>query len=268
MVVRYILAFLVALPATLLAEQGERQRVAFDRDQALEASRGALGTLAPDVELRMPDGTEVQLSQFLGKPVVISLIFTSCYHICPTTTQHLKDVVRKARALVGTDRFTVLTIGFDVFRDTPQMMQYFANQQRVSEAGWYFLSADQPAIDKLTASLGFVYYETANGFDHLIQTTLLDGQGRVHRQIYGLDFDTPVLVEPLKSLILGDDSGAGLVQTFSDRFRLFCTVYDPSQDKYRVDYSIIMGTIIGFLCVGVLGFALFREWRHSINRGG
>lgn len=267
MVIRFIVTIIVLFPVWLFAAHSGHHTVEFDRDQALAISQGALGKTAADVTLRRPDGTEVSLSQFRGQPVVISLIYTSCYHICPTTTQNLKDVVRKARSLVGTGRFTVLTVGFDVHRDTPQMMQFFADQQRVSEADWYFLSGNQQAIDALTASLGFIYFESPNGFDHLIQTTLLDDQGRVHRQIYGLDFDTPVLVEPLKTLILGAESGGSVMQNLSDRLKLFCTVYDPSQDKYRLDYSLVIGTIIGFLCIGALGFALIREWRHTLKPG-
>ena len=36
---------------------------------------------------------------FNGKPLVLSLLYTSCYHICPMTTRHLSKVVEKARAI-------------------------------------------------------------------------------------------------------------------------------------------------------------------------
>ena len=96
----------------------------FDRDTALQFSRDAIGDIVNDFELINSDDTPVNLIDYRGKPLVISLIYTSCYHICPTTTQHLRKVVRKARATFGTNNFNVLTIGFDAYRDTPQMMQF------------------------------------------------------------------------------------------------------------------------------------------------
>ena len=145
------------------------------------------------------------------------------------------------------------------------MMQYFADQQRISEANWQFLSANEETIATLAEDLGFIYFPTANGFDHLIQTTLLDGSGRVHQQIYGMDFDAPIMVEPLKRLVLGKPA-EGLIESISNQVKLFCTVYDPAQGKYRYDYSLFIGTFIGFLCVGLLGFQLIKEWRLTLGR--
>lgn len=238
----------------------------FDRDTALQFSRDAIGDIVNDFELINSDDTPVNLIDYRGKPLVISLIYTSCHHICPTTTQHLRKIVNKARATLGTNQFNVLTIGFDALRDTPQMMQFFADQQRIPEANWYFLSAPQETIDRLAAAVGFLYYPTPNGFDHLIQATILDADGRVYRQVYGINFDTPLLVEPLKELILGERSEDSFLTSLSNQIKLFCTVYDPTQDRYRFDYSIFIGTLIGFLCVGLLGFQLVKEWRLSMRR--
>ena len=128
------------------------------------------------------------------------------------------------------------------------------------------MSAPQETIDRLAAAIGFLYYPTANGFDHLIQATILDADGRVYRQVYGINFDTPLLVEPLKELILGERSEVSFLTNLSNQIKLFCTVYDPTQDRYRFDYSIFIGTLIGFLCVGLLGFQLVKEWRLSMRR--
>ena len=51
--------------------------------------------------------------------------------------------------------------------------------------------------------MGFLYYKSSNGFDHLIQATVIDADGVVYRQVYGQVFDTPLLVDPLIDLVLG-----------------------------------------------------------------
>jgi protein SCO1/2 len=145
------------------------------------------------------------------------------------------------------------------------MMQFFADRQGISDIGWHFLSADQDTIDTLAQTLGFIYFESPNGFDHLIQATILDSEGIVFRQVYGMNFDTPMLIEPLKQLVFKEAPDDSLFESLSNQVKLFCTVYDPAQDKYKFDYSLFIGMFIGFMCVGFVGYQLVREWRHTLS---
>jgi protein SCO1/2 len=239
----------------------------FDSQAALRLSQAALGKTLGDHALRRGDGATVRLSDYRGRPLVVSLVYTGCYHICPTTTQHLAKVVRVARAALGDESFHVLTIGFDTAKDTPPAMQAFAQGQNANISGWEFLSADGATIERLTQDLGFVYFRTPKGFDHLIQATVIDGAGKIYRQVYGMNFDTPLLVEPLKELVFGAPARATFMENLSQRIKLFCTVYDPANDRYRFDYSIFVGLFIGLSSLGVLSFLLVREWRKTRNAG-
>lgn len=245
------------------APPGDARR--FDEKAALALSQAALGrALSPDYRFTASDGRRVRLSEYRGKPLVVSLIYTSCYHICPATTQHLARIVRVARAALGEDSFRVVSIGFDTVRDTPAAMREFARLQGVAIAGWDFLSADRATIEALSADLGFQYFPSAHGFDHLIQTTVVDADGRVYRQVYGMRFETPLLVEPLKQLVFGAAPAADfLFAGLTNRIRLFCTVYDPATDRYRFDYSLFFGIVIGAMSLGLVGLALVREWRRA-----
>jgi len=234
----------------------------FDEKHALKVSQGVLGKGPRDAMLTRADGTTVRLSDYRGKPLVVSLIYTSCYHICPTTTQHLAKVARTARAALGTDSFRVLTIGFDTPKDTPQAMARFAREQRVDLPGWDFASADAATLKQLVEDVGFLYFPAAQGFDHLIQATVLDADGKIYRQVYGMTFDTPLLVEPLKELVFGEPRTASFLESVGNRIKLFCTVYDPATDRYRFDYSIFIGGIIGLTGLGLVAFLVVREWRR------
>lgn len=238
----------------------------FDQKSALAISQGAIGQSIGDYTLTTADGRNVRLSDFRGKPLVISLIYTSCYHICPTTTQHLAKVVRTARAALGPDSFNVLTIGFDTPKDTPPAMHQFAKDQGIDLPHWEFLSADAAAMAGLTKELGFIAYRAPHGFDHLIQATVIDAQGKIYRQVYGMNFETPILVEPLKELVFGTPSTPSLLSSLSNRIKLFCTVYDPATDRYRFDYSIFIEFFIGITFIGSVSFFLIREWRRVRRR--
>jgi len=238
----------------------------FDRQTALALSQGAIGNRIGDFAFTAGDGRRVRLADFRGKPLVISLIYTSCYHICPTTTQHLAKGVRIARAALGPDSFSVLTIGFDTANDTPAAMQHFAREQGVKLPQWEFLSADPMTMESVTRELGFISYRAPNGFDHLIQATIIDAQGKIYRQVYGMKFEIPLLVEPLKELIFGAPAGPSLLSSVSNRIKLFCTVYDPASGEYRIDYSLFVEIIIGLSSIGVVSFFLIREWRRNRRR--
>ena len=69
--------------------------------------------------------------------------------------------------------------------------------------GWYFVSADEATVAGLARDIGFSYAPVAGAFDHVAQVTILDGEGRVYRQVYGPDFAAPMIVDPLKKLALG-----------------------------------------------------------------
>ena len=236
------------------------QEPGFERSDALAISQAAIGRTLSEHQFQNTHNQQVSLSDYRGKPLVISLIFTSCYHICPATTQHLAKVVKKARSALGDDAFSVVTLGFDAPNDTADAMRVFAAQQSVDMVDWTFLSGEQAAIDALAGELGFQYFATPSGFDHLIQSTIVDADGHIFRQVYGIQFDTPHLIEPLKVLVFGEDKTATLLDQITARVKLFCTVYDPASDSYKFDYSIFVGLFIGIVLGGFFIYLLLREW--------
>jgi protein SCO1/2 len=219
---------------------------AFDYDRALAISQAAIGRSVRDVRFLRADGGNLSFSEFRGKPLVLSMVYTSCYQICPMTTRFLADVVDKARVALGDDSFAVAIIGFDVQVDTPSAMRYFASKQGIDDKGWQLLSMTSADVEQLASDIGFQFLPSSNGFDHLIQATVIDAEGRVYRQVYGQTFDTPLLVDPLIELVLGSSPPEQpLLANLVDKIRLFCTTYDPARDGYYFDYSLFIGMLIG-----------------------
>jgi protein SCO1/2 len=239
--------------------QGSIQK--FQYKSALQASQDAIGQQLSDYRLTNAAGRGLLLSDFRGKPLILSLVYTSCYQICPMTTRHLSTVVEKARETLGKDNFSVALLGFDSQFDDPQAMKHFAKQQGVDDADWHLLSADSDTINALTKELGFLFFASPNGFDHVVQASIIDADGIVYRQVYGEVFDTPLLVEPLKELVLGrPQPNQTLISDLVNRVRFFCTNYDPASDSYHFDYSLFIGMAIGALII-ILGlYFMVREY--------
>ena len=234
-----------------------------DPVRALRLSQAAVGRTIGDYRFTDQSGAPLQIASLRGRPILISYIYTSCGFVCPALTTRLKKVVTVARETLGKDSFTVLTVGFDARNDTPEQMRRYALERGISVPGWYFVSADQATVDRLAAEIGFVFVPAAGGFDHLAQVTIIDGDGRVYSQVYGPAFEPPLVVDPLKRLVLGKASGAHPVADLFDRVRLLCTAYDPRSGRYRFDYSLILEIAIGLLCsLAVMTFVI-RAWRQT-----
>ena len=243
---------------------GSSQRQsALDETAALAASRQAVGQRLGDYDLRDRFGNSLNLADFRGKPLVVNMVYTSCYHTCPMISQTLARAAEVAAQALGAERFNVLTIGFDTAVDSPSAMASYARRQDIDEPYWKFLSGDGATIKALAADLGFSFIASPKGFDHLAQTTLLDGEGRIYRQILGESFSIPIFMEPLKDVVFGRRRAIQNFDDLIDKVRLFCTIYDPSRDAYRFDISLFIGSSVGLLSIVGMVIFLIRGLRRS-----
>jgi len=250
----------IAIAKLLLIEAAHADSQAYDRDDALLESQSAIGNALGDYRFHGVGGEEFYLDTLSGKPYLVSLVFTSCHHICPAVTKHIDAASRAARDVLGDDSFEIITIGFDTANDTPEAMQSFARQQGINAANWQFLSASPETIAALSEDLGFLYFPSPRGFDHLNQVSVIDRQGAVYSQVYGVRFELPALVEPLKQLVFNRPESAG--HPFSglvDRVRLFCTVFNPATGRYETDNSLFIQTAVGLMIVLSVAIYLLRE---------
>lgn len=233
-----------------------------DPGEVIARSEAAVGHRIGNYVLTDATGTTLPLAALRGKPLVISLVYTSCSSVCPPATQHLIDAVGEAGRAIGFDRFAVLTVGFDARNDTPARMAQFASFQGIKFANWRLASADAATIASLLGDLGFSYIAAAGGFEHITQTTILDREGRIYRQVYGEDFPLQVFVEPLKEVVFGIDTRLTL-SGIIDHFKYICTTFDPGTRSYRFDYGVAVGGVLGALSLALMGGLILREWRRA-----
>lgn len=237
------------------------QQAAFEAGTALAASQAAIGRPLPALEFTDMHGRRLSLADFRGRPLVISPIYTGCYHICPATTTWLKSVSEVAAGVVGEGAFAVLNVGFDTANDTPERMRAYARQRGIDTPQWVFASGDAATMARLLETIGFTYAPAAGGFDHMIQATVVDREGRIHRQVYGQQFEMQLLVDPLKKLVLGQRIQEETLSSVVEQVRLFCTVYDAKSGRYKFDYSIFFSFAIGLVSLGGVAVFIWRSWR-------
>jgi len=234
-----------------------------DQAAALRASQAVLGNAIGDFTLVDREGRPVRLSQYRGKPLLVSFIYTGCFQVCPLTTRSLQAAIEAGRGIFGTSQFNVVSIGFNQPFDSPQAMKAFARQHRIDAANWDFLSPPAASVEALTRQFGFSYLATPAGFDHVLQATLLDAEGRVYRQIYGDRLNAASIGEPLAQLLRNAPAPQQFrLEDLIDRVRVLCTDFDPVTGKTRVKYGLLLEIAGGVtFALSMLWFFL-AEWRE------
>ena len=261
---KFVLAWMIWL---LSSGAPAANDIAPDLDSALRFSQSVVGTELSDYQLLNGNGKALRMSDFRGKPLLVQFVYTSCSQACPVSVRYLEQGVEAARDTLGKDTFSVITVGFNYPFDTPQAMKAFAQRHGISDARWHFLAADSSTLQDMTRALGFSWYATPKGFDHISQVSVIDAGGQVYRQIYGEQIDVPSLVEPLKQLVTGQYEEAGDWRAFVEKVRLFCTIYDSTSGRYRLDYSLILEIIIGASILSGAAVLLASEWRKARRKG-
>lgn len=232
-----------------------------DQSAALHRSQAVIGKTIGDFTLLNREGQAVRLSQYRGKPLLVSFIYTGCFQVCPLTTRALQKAIESGRGVFGTSQFSVISIGFNQPADSPQALKSFARQYQIDTPNWEFLSPDESIVEPLTREFGFSYLPNPAGFDHVLQATLLDGEGRVYRQIYGDDLNADSIGEPIKQLLRNAPVRQQLrLDDLVDRVKILCTVYDPKTGKYRVKYDLLIEVAGGVTFALTILWFFAAEW--------
>lgn len=239
-----------------------RAEARMDDREALRTSQAAIGRTVGGYEFTTSSGAPLTLEQLRGRPVLLSLVYTSCYHVCSGLTLRLRETAKVGYDALGKGSFSVVTVGFDTPNDTPERMRHYARERGANLADWHFASTDAVTIERLARDVGFTYFASTKGFDHVTQTTIIDGAGRIVLQVYGEDFAPPLVVEPLKKLVWGGNLDRGTIEGLVNTVKLFCTIYDPSSGRYRFDYSLIVNILAGGLALGIAAAGILAALRN------
>ena len=263
--------WMLGIAALGCAAQAQTERPApeaLDAERVYEESQAAIGRQVGDHVLRDQTGAPLALADLRGRPLVVSVIYTSCSSICPVTTDHLLDAVEEARRVLGAGSFAVLSFGFDARGDKPAQLRAFAIAHGLRGVeNWHIASADPETTEALLSDLGFNWRAAAGGFDHPSQTSILDADGRVYRQLYGESFPLPVFMEPLKDLVLGKAVRSVAPGDLWNRLTFICTVYNPLTRAYRFDYAIFFGIFFGAASLLLTGIVILRLWLERRRAG-
>ncbi len=123
-------------------------------------------------------GNTSTLADWRGKPVMITMFYTSCQFVCPRIVEALK----RTEENLGSQRtpVPVLMVSFDPARDDVATLAAMAEERRIDSKLWTLARTDARNVRKLAAMLGIQYRQLPSGeFNHSSVIILLDAEGRV-----------------------------------------------------------------------------------------
>lgn len=127
----------------------------------------------------------VKLVELRGRPVAITMFFSSCTYACPLIVQDLTRLREKLPADIR-DRALLVLVSFDTKRDTPEALRAFRDARKL-DAQWVLLGGDDDSVRELAALLGVKFKREADGqFAHSNLVTILSPDGEIVHQRTGL----------------------------------------------------------------------------------
>ena len=156
---------------------------------------------APEFALTSQDGQEVKLTDFRGKVVAVTFIFTRCTDTCPVLTPMMSFVQDRLGSDFG-ERIAFISITVDPERDTPEVLKEYGEAFGANFGGWSFLTGPPDAIREVTRRYGVFAAKTMNdNVDHTFLTSIVDRHGILRVQYLGVRFDPEEFRRDLLSLL-------------------------------------------------------------------
>jgi protein SCO1/2 len=167
------------------------------------------GDAVPDTTLVDESGTARRLSDWRGRALAITFVYTRCPlpDFCPLLDRQFAQV----QQMVGEDaalrgRVHLLSVSFDPEYDTPAVLATHAKKVGADPATWSYLTGEQPAIDEFAAHFGVSVMREGSdpaGVVHNLRTAVVDPNGRLVRVISGMQWAPSELVAGLRSAVGG-----------------------------------------------------------------
>ncbi len=137
----------------------------------------------PAISLIDQNGNRVSLASFIGKPVLVDFIYTSCPGPCSMLTSKLVGVAKDLGPKLGS-QVRMISITIDPEHDTPKKLKEYAQRLDADRAGWLFLTGTPQAVDQVLAAYKLNRMREADGTVTHMETMFLLGPDGRQRRIY------------------------------------------------------------------------------------
>jgi protein SCO1/2 len=165
-----------------------------------EVKQVEVGDMLPDCILTNQAGRQIRLSDFRGKALAFTFIFTRCPFpvYCPRMNNNLGGAQKQLSELKGNTNWHLLSISFDPEFDTPARLATYGKNYRHDPEYWSFATGKLDDVRDLGEGFGLMFYKKSGTIEHNVRTVVVNPAGRVHHIFPGNEWTSDELVAEMK----------------------------------------------------------------------
>jgi protein SCO1/2 len=169
-----------------------------------------VGQPVADFSLIDQNRQHVTLSQFAGKVVAITFIYTRCPRpdYCVRLSNNFGLLQKRFQNRMGSD-LILLTIVIDPVHDQPEALANYARTWKADARSWHFLTGSLPDIQQLCRKFDMAFYPDEALLVHSFHTVVVDRHGKLAANLEGNDFTSQQLGD-LVQTVMSPSQQAGI----------------------------------------------------------
>ncbi len=161
------------------------------------------GDSVPDFRLTDQNQQAVSLSQFRGKVVAMTFIYTRCPlpDYCVRLSNNFGVLQRRFKSRMGRD-LVLLTVVIDPVHDQPAELNSYARTWKADLRSWHFLTGPVADIQRICRGFDMAFYPDEALFVHSFHTVVISRDGHLAANLEGNNFTAQQLGDLVEVLAM------------------------------------------------------------------
>jgi protein SCO1/2 len=123
----------------------------------------------------------VRLSEWRGKPMILTMEYSNCRFMCTTTFSKLKAI--QAAADQQKLQIDFMIVSLDPKNDTPRAWQQYRVSREVDRGNWHLLTGSEATTKEFAALIGIKYWYYDEHILHDFKIVRLNANGGIEKEI-------------------------------------------------------------------------------------
>lgn len=141
------------------------------------------------VSFSTDSGEVVKLDHWKGRPLVVTMTFTSCQFACPRMMESLNKLQKLFIEKKRDADFII--VSFDPVNDTVKALSKYRTEKKIAFKNWTFLTGTDSDTRKLAMVLGIRFNKNpeSGAISHDNKILLINGKGEIEKELVGLNIN-------------------------------------------------------------------------------
>ena len=162
----------------------------------------AAGESVPDFAFTNQDGKRISLSQYHGKVVLITFIYTRCPFpdFCPRMSGNFAEICKQLDSNPALAKTQLLSVSFDPKHDTPEILRdYGFSVAHTHDAAlfhrWQFAAPKSADLPKIADFFALTVTPEGGMITHNLSTAVIGPDGKIVKWYHGSDWQVSDLIK-------------------------------------------------------------------------